>query len=62
MTRRSTSAPPPAATGRESLWVPPEQYAQSLPKTVAFVCLYVADEDDHPLQLHSVYSPSHPGT
>ncbi|MFE3638528.1 GNAT family N-acetyltransferase [Streptomyces sp. NPDC059168] len=44
----------------EETWVPPEQYAQSLPKAVAFVCLYVTDEEDRPLQLHSVYSPSHP--
>ncbi|MEU6011452.1 GNAT family N-acetyltransferase [Streptomyces sp. NPDC047453] len=60
MTRRSTSAPASAGTGGGSSWVPPEQYAQSLPKAVAFVCLYITDEDDHPLQLHSVYSPSHP--
>ncbi|GDY80009.1 hypothetical protein SAV31267_094940 [Streptomyces avermitilis] len=24
------------------------------------MCLYVTDEDDRPLQLHSVYSPGHP--
>ncbi|TGB08730.1 GNAT family N-acetyltransferase [Streptomyces sp. MZ04] len=60
MTRRSTSAPLPAATGGGPSWVPPEQYAQSLPKAVAYVCLYVTDEADRPLQLHSVYSPSHP--
>ncbi|MFJ7969634.1 GNAT family N-acetyltransferase [Streptomyces sp. NPDC096324] len=60
MTRRSTSAPASAGTGGGYSWVPPEQYAQSLPKAVAFVCLYITDEDDHPLQLHSVYSPSHP--
>ncbi|WP_327334892.1 NUDIX hydrolase [Streptomyces anulatus] len=26
----------------------------------AYVCLYVTDENDRPLQLHSVYSPGHP--
>jgi len=60
MTRRSTSAPPSTATGSRSSPVPPEQHAQSLPPSVAFVCLYVTDEDDRPLGLHSVYSPSHP--
>ncbi|MER8119073.1 GNAT family N-acetyltransferase [Streptomyces sp. NPDC094031] len=60
MTRRSTSAVALPAARTESSWVPPEQYAQALPKAVAFVCLYVTDENDRPLQLHSVYSPGHP--
>ncbi|MFD7537505.1 GNAT family N-acetyltransferase [Streptomyces sp. NPDC059819] len=60
MTRRSTSAPSPAASGSGPSWVPPEQHAQSLPPSVAFVCLYVTDEADRPLGLQSVYSPSHP--
>lgn len=59
MTRRSTAAPP-SPSGSGSSWVPPEQYAQSLPPSTAFVCLYVTDEDDRPLGLHSVYSTSHP--
>ncbi|MFF9074672.1 GNAT family N-acetyltransferase [Streptomyces sp. NPDC014872] len=44
----------------DSTWVPPQQYADSLPRAAAYVCLYVTDEDDRPLQLHSVYSPGHP--
>ncbi|MYS96104.1 NUDIX domain-containing protein [Streptomyces sp. SID5469] len=31
-----------------------------MPRAAAYVCLYVTDEDDRPLQLHSVYSPGHP--
>ncbi|WP_329105517.1 GNAT family N-acetyltransferase [Streptomyces sp. NBC_01439] len=59
MTRhgRSTAA---AGAQPDSTWVPPRQYADSLPRATAYVCLYVTDEDDQPLQLHSVYSPSHP--
>ncbi|MEV7157044.1 NUDIX domain-containing protein [Streptomyces misionensis] len=60
MTRRSTSAVALPAARTNSSWVPPEQYAQALPRAVAFVCLYVTDENDRPLQLHSVYSPGHP--
>ncbi|MEU9744710.1 bifunctional GNAT family N-acetyltransferase/NUDIX hydrolase [Streptomyces niveus] len=60
MTRHSTSTDALADARTDSSWVPPEQHAQSLPKAVAFVCLYVTDEDDRPLQLHSVYSPGHP--
>ncbi|MCX4681519.1 GNAT family N-acetyltransferase [Streptomyces sp. NBC_01433] len=41
-------------------WMPPEQYAATLPKSTAFACMYFTDEDNRPLQLHSVYSPSHP--
>nr|WSX81784.1 NUDIX hydrolase [Streptomyces sp. NBC_00899] len=36
------------------------QYAETVLKATAFACLYFTDEDDRPLQLHSVYSPSHP--
>lgn len=41
-------------------WLPPEQYAETVPKATAFACVYFTDEDDRPLQLHSVYSPAHP--
>ncbi|MCE3032306.1 GNAT family N-acetyltransferase [Streptomyces sp. CMSTAAHL-2] len=41
-------------------WMPPEQYAETVPKATCFACLYFTDEDDRPLQLHSVYSPAHP--
>ncbi|MFC9409642.1 GNAT family N-acetyltransferase [[Kitasatospora] papulosa] len=54
MTRQRPGAQP------DSTWVPPQQYAAALPRAAAYVCLYVTDEDDRPLQLHSVYSPGHP--
>ncbi|WP_320779269.1 GNAT family N-acetyltransferase [Streptomyces sp. CRN 30] len=38
----------------------PDQYADTLPKSTAFACVYFTDEDDRPVQLHSVYSPEHP--
>ncbi|SFY48353.1 GNAT family N-acetyltransferase [Streptomyces sp. F-1] len=41
-------------------WMPPEQYAETVPKATCFACLYFTDEDDRPLQLRSVYSPTHP--
>ncbi|MGZ9928323.1 GNAT family N-acetyltransferase [Streptomyces sp. NC-S4] len=59
MTRLSPSTAA-AEAQPDSTWVPPLQYADSLPRATAYVCLYVTDEDDQPLQLHSVYSPSHP--
>ncbi|UFQ19893.1 MULTISPECIES: GNAT family N-acetyltransferase [Streptomyces] len=42
------------------VWMPLEQYAETVPKATAFACVYFTDEDERPLQLHSVYSPSHP--
>ncbi|MEU6275743.1 GNAT family N-acetyltransferase [Streptomyces populi] len=44
----------------DSMWVPPQQYADALPRAAVHACLYVTDEDDRPLQLHSVHSPGHP--
>jgi 8-oxo-dGTP pyrophosphatase MutT (NUDIX family) len=44
----------------DTAWLPPEEYAASVPKCTAFACVYFTDEDDRPLQLRSVYSPSHP--
>lgn len=41
-------------------WLPPEQYAETLMKATGFACLFFTDEDDNPLQLHSVYSEFHP--
>ncbi|WUJ41430.1 GNAT family N-acetyltransferase [Streptomyces sp. NBC_00386] len=53
--------PAPASTTESSpIWLPPEQYAETVLKATAFACLYFTDEDDRPLQLHSVYSPAHP--
>ncbi|MFJ3229030.1 GNAT family N-acetyltransferase [Streptomyces sp. NPDC086783] len=60
MTRHRQFAGAVPGTQPESTWVPPQQYADSLPRAAAYVCLYVTDEDDRPLQLHSVYSPGHP--
>ncbi|MFI6689361.1 GNAT family N-acetyltransferase [Streptomyces sp. NPDC050485] len=60
MTRHSQPAVAAGGAQPDSTWVPPQQYADSLPRAAAFVCLYVTDEDDRPLQLHSVYSPGHP--
>lgn len=53
--------PATASTTESSpTWLPPEQYAETVLKATAFACLYFTDEDDRPLQLHSVYSPAHP--
>ncbi|EGE39632.1 GCN5-related N-acetyltransferase [Streptomyces sp. ACT-1] len=63
---RMTRHRPPADTGAAAraqpvtTWVPPQVYADSLHRAAAYVCLYITDENDRPLQLHSVYSPGHP--
>ncbi|MGR3935276.1 NUDIX domain-containing protein [Streptomyces sp. BRA346] len=41
-------------------WVPPEQYAETVMKATGFACVYFTNEEDHPLQLRSVYSSAHP--
>jgi 8-oxo-dGTP pyrophosphatase MutT (NUDIX family)/GNAT superfamily N-acetyltransferase len=53
---------PTAASTAENgtTWLPPQQYAETVPKATAFACLYFTDEEGQPLQLHSVYSPAHP--
>ncbi|MBC2867013.1 GNAT family N-acetyltransferase [Streptomyces mexicanus] len=40
--------------------MPTEVYAETVPKATCFACVYFTDEEDRPLQLHSVYSPAHP--
>ncbi|MFH8634901.1 GNAT family N-acetyltransferase [Streptomyces lydicus] len=60
MTRHRQPAGAVPGAQPDSTWVPPQQYADALPRAAAYVCLYVTDEDDQPLQLHSVYSPGHP--
>ncbi|MDX3204799.1 GNAT family N-acetyltransferase [Streptomyces scabiei] len=60
MTRHRQRAGAVPGAQPDSTWVPPQQYADALPRAAAYVCLYVTDEDDRPLQLHSVYSPGHP--
>ncbi|MEV7864254.1 GNAT family N-acetyltransferase [Streptomyces hirsutus] len=51
---------PASKPGSASAWMPLEQYAETVPKATCFACVYFTDEDDRPLQLHSVYSPTHP--
>lgn len=60
MTRHRPPAGLTPGAQPDSTWMPPQQYADALPRAAALVCLYVTDEDDRPLQLHSVYSPGHP--
>lgn len=38
----------------------PAHYAETVAKATAWACLYFTDEDDRPLQVHSVYSPAYP--
>ncbi|MFJ1596570.1 GNAT family N-acetyltransferase [Streptomyces sp. NPDC088261] len=57
--RPAAPAPRESGEGRAG-WLPPEQYAETVLKATAFACFYFTDEDDRPLQLHSVYSPAHP--
>ncbi|MET9777896.1 GNAT family N-acetyltransferase [Streptomyces sp. NPDC006367] len=60
---RMTRPEQPAATNtprRDPGRLPPEQYAETVLKATAFACFYFTDENDRPLQLHSVYSPAHP--
>ncbi|NBM16979.1 NUDIX domain-containing protein [Streptomyces sp. GC420] len=37
-------------------WLPPEQYAETLPKATVFGAVFFTDEHDRPVQLRSVYS------
>ncbi|MFI0901743.1 NUDIX domain-containing protein [Streptomyces sp. NPDC020983] len=49
----------PAAAGPPG-WLPPEQYAATLLKATCFACVHLTDEEGRPLQLHAVYSATHP--
>ncbi|MER7521083.1 NUDIX hydrolase [Streptomyces sp. NPDC126499] len=51
---------PPLRPGTSRTWLPPEEYAATLPKATLFGCVFFTDERDRPLQLRSVYSPEHP--
>nr|WP_246619356.1 NUDIX hydrolase [Streptomyces corallincola] len=55
-----TSEEGASAAGGGRVWLPPEQYAETVLKATAFACVYFTDEEDRPLQLRSTYSPSHP--
>lgn len=49
-----------ARAGASRTWLPPEEYAATLPKATLFGCVFFTDRHDRPLQLRSVYSPEHP--
>ncbi|RPK54134.1 NUDIX domain protein [Streptomyces sp. ADI96-02] len=51
---------PSAPCGQRSSSARTEHYAETVLKATAWACVYFTDEDDRPLQLHSVYSPAHP--
>ncbi|GAA3387533.1 NUDIX domain-containing protein [Streptomyces roseoviridis] len=51
---------PPPRPGTSGTWLPPEEYAATLPKATLFGCVFFTDERDRPVQLRSVYSPEHP--
>ncbi|WP_341830047.1 GNAT family N-acetyltransferase [Streptomyces liangshanensis] len=59
-TATETATPVAGSSRSGASWLPPEQYAETVLKATAFACVYFTDEDDRPLQLHSVYSPAHP--
>ncbi|MFC9156798.1 GNAT family N-acetyltransferase [Streptomyces bauhiniae] len=57
--------PEPAVRGRVDektghVWLPPEQYAETVMKATGFACVLFTDLHDRPVQLHGVYSATHP--
>ncbi|MER8015254.1 GNAT family N-acetyltransferase [Streptomyces griseoluteus] len=42
------------------VWLPPEQYAETVMKATGFACVLFTDVHDRPVQLHAVYSRTHP--
>ncbi|MGW5421975.1 NUDIX domain-containing protein [Streptomyces sp. NPDC003943] len=42
------------------VWLPPGEYAATLPKAALFGAVFFTDERDRPLHLHAVYSSEHP--
>ncbi|MGI5359721.1 NUDIX domain-containing protein [Streptomyces sp. CA-252508] len=54
----TTSPGPSPSPG--SAWLPPEQFAETLPKATVFGSVFFTDERDHPLHLRAVYSSTHP--
>ncbi|QMU69737.1 NUDIX domain-containing protein [Streptacidiphilus sp. P02-A3a] len=40
-------------------WLPPEQYVRTIQQATMYGCLYLTDEADRPLQLHTAL-PEHP--
>ncbi|MGE7385168.1 NUDIX domain-containing protein [Streptomyces sp. NPDC004126] len=41
-------------------WLPPEEFAATLPKATVFGAVFFTDEDDRPVQLRATYSSVHP--
>ncbi|MFJ4850822.1 MULTISPECIES: NUDIX domain-containing protein [unclassified Streptomyces] len=39
-------------------WLPPVQYVAQLPKATVYGCFFITDEEDRPIQLRSVRSPT----
>ncbi|MFD4790012.1 GNAT family N-acetyltransferase [Streptomyces sp. NPDC058459] len=46
--------------GSGKVWLPPEQYAETVMKATGFACVLFTDLHDRPVQLHGVYSATHP--
>ncbi|WP_405660414.1 NUDIX hydrolase [Streptomyces sp. NBC_01166] len=42
------------------IWLPPEEYASSVPKSTGFACVFFTDKDHRPVQLRATYSRAHP--
>jgi len=42
------------------IWLPPEEYAETVMKATGFACVFFTDEHERPVQFHSVYSSTHP--
>ncbi|MFB6816051.1 GNAT family N-acetyltransferase [Streptomyces sp. NPDC056347] len=60
MTAPSARTAVPGVRRGEPSTPSPEHYAESVPKATLWACFYFTDEDDRPLQVHSVYSPAYP--
>ncbi|MFJ9789340.1 NUDIX domain-containing protein [Streptomyces globosus] len=44
----------------ERKWLPPAEFAATLPKATMFGAVFFTDEDDRPVQLRATYSSTHP--
>ncbi|MCB5179218.1 NUDIX domain-containing protein [Streptomyces antimicrobicus] len=41
-------------------WLPPEEFAATLPKAAVFGAVFFTDDEDRPVQLRATYSSIHP--
>ncbi|MEV6684731.1 NUDIX hydrolase [Streptomyces sp. NPDC051130] len=41
-------------------WLPPEEFAATLPKATVFGAVFFTDEEDRPVHLRATYSSAHP--